>query len=282
VNCLDAETLAAWMDGGLSGAALEQVQLHVADCARCQALVGAMGRTRVAVPPTQPERAPRWWLAWAVPLTAAATAVAIWIAVPHQNSAPSPPSAEIAPAPSVAVPAPSVEKMSPSAEEKQSARRQVERTPFAPQQSAARREADTKEERALAAPPTAPPPAAPPAAAAPAPEPLARAAAQSANVLADKAATTVAFPCGPQWTAPPPAGVSVVAGSTPTPGVCWIVGRGGLVMRSTDGRNWQRVPFPETVDLSAVQATDARTVTISTSDGRTFSTSDGGVSWAQR
>src|SRR5215468_1980757 len=91
MNCLDAETLAAWVDGGLSGAALEDVQSHVANCARCQALVGAMGRTRAAVPATQPERAPSWWLAWAVPLTAAATAVAIWIAVPRHAdvSAPS-------------------------------------------------------------------------------------------------------------------------------------------------------------------------------------------------
>jgi hypothetical protein len=32
VNCLDAETLAAWFDGGLSGAALDDVQSHVATC----------------------------------------------------------------------------------------------------------------------------------------------------------------------------------------------------------------------------------------------------------
>src|SRR4051794_38580481 len=35
--CLDAETIAAWMDGGLSGAALERAQMHAADCGRCQA-----------------------------------------------------------------------------------------------------------------------------------------------------------------------------------------------------------------------------------------------------
>ena len=28
MNCLDAETLAAWFDGGLSGAALEDVRSH--------------------------------------------------------------------------------------------------------------------------------------------------------------------------------------------------------------------------------------------------------------
>jgi hypothetical protein len=34
-------------------------------------------------------------------------------------------------------------------------------------------------------------------------------------------------------------------------------------------------------DLSSVRATDARTASISTVDGRTFSTSDGGVTWSR-
>lgn len=88
-SCIDAETLAAWADGGLSGAALETAQLHVADCARCQALIGALARTE---PPVQrPEAAPRRWLAWLVPLAAAATAVAVWVAVPHDRSLPAAP-----------------------------------------------------------------------------------------------------------------------------------------------------------------------------------------------
>ena len=44
-SCLDAETLAAWIDGGLSGSELAVAESHVADCARCQALVGALVRT---------------------------------------------------------------------------------------------------------------------------------------------------------------------------------------------------------------------------------------------
>ena len=42
--CLDAETLAAWVDGGLSGATLEVAEGHVADCARCQAMVATLAR----------------------------------------------------------------------------------------------------------------------------------------------------------------------------------------------------------------------------------------------
>src|SRR5215203_5410871 len=33
--CLDAETAAAWVDGGLSAAATAQAEMHVAECARC-------------------------------------------------------------------------------------------------------------------------------------------------------------------------------------------------------------------------------------------------------
>ena len=98
MNCLDAETLAAWMDGGLTGAALEDVRAHVADCERCQALVGAMGATRTAIPATEPQRAPRRWLIWGVPLAAATTAIAIWVAIPEQRQppvAPAPPGAPL-------------------------------------------------------------------------------------------------------------------------------------------------------------------------------------------
>ena len=55
-----------------------------------------------------------------------------------------------------------------------------------------------------------------------------------------------------------------------------------LVLRSIDGRTWQRINFPEMTDLTSVRATDARTASISTADGRTFSTSNGGQTWTVR
>jgi photosystem II stability/assembly factor-like uncharacterized protein len=61
-----------------------------------------------------------------------------------------------------------------------------------------------------------------------------------------------------------------------------VAGRAGVVLLSTDGRRFSRVPFPETMDLSAVRATDARSASVSTTDGRTFSTIDGGVTWTSR
>ena len=80
--CPDAETLAAWTDGGLSGSVLEDIQRHVADCARCQDVAGTLARIHASVHPPEPVRSPRRWLAWLVPLTAVAAAIALWFAVP--------------------------------------------------------------------------------------------------------------------------------------------------------------------------------------------------------
>jgi hypothetical protein len=275
VNCLDAETLAAWMDGGLKGAALEDVQTHVAGCERCQMLLGAMGRTRGAVPATGPGPASRRWLAWAVPLTAAAAAIAIWIAIPEQRQAPnsSSPARVAVPPPTEAVPVP---------QQKAEAEQAPVARPAAPLRRAAPRAADN------IAPATAPATAtpaesAPPAAAAPAARPLAEQRAVVAGEVQQRAAAAArdaaAF-CGP---APPPtAAGQLIASSAPSPDVCWVSGRNGLVLRSLDQRTWQRINFPEMSDLTAVTANDSSTATITDAEGRTFRTTDGGLSWTRQ
>jgi len=70
--------------------------------------------------------------------------------------------------------------------------------------------------------------------------------------------------------------------SSPSTDVCWVVGRGGFVLRTADGQNFSRVPFAETTDLSAVQAADAQSATVTARDGRIFSTADAGRTWQQR
>jgi hypothetical protein len=72
---------------------------------------------------------------------------------------------------------------------------------------------------------------------------------------------------------------TITSGSSPAPAVCWLVGRAGTVLLSIDGTAWRHVAFPESVDLVQVQAVDARTATVTTSDGRRFSTTDAGVKW---
>jgi len=78
------------------------------------------------------------------------------------------------------------------------------------------------------------------------------------------------------------AGVTFVAGASPSRSVCWLVGPAGTVVLQTDGSTWRRIAFPERVDLASVHATDDRRATITTADGRTFETTDGGVTWNRR
>ena len=73
--------------------------------------------------------------------------------------------------------------------------------------------------------------------------------------------------------------VTLTAGASPSPSICWLVGPRGAVVLSTDGRTWRRVAFPELVDLASVRATDERSATVLTSDGRSFVTKDGGLTW---
>lgn len=86
--CVDAETLAAWMDGALSGDALAAAEHHAAGCARCQMMLASMARTA-------PEPAARpWWrpltVRWLVPAAAAAIAAVVWVSVAHAPGAPAP------------------------------------------------------------------------------------------------------------------------------------------------------------------------------------------------
>jgi photosystem II stability/assembly factor-like uncharacterized protein len=75
--------------------------------------------------------------------------------------------------------------------------------------------------------------------------------------------------------------VPVSAGSSPSPLVCWLVGRAGTVLLSTNGVTWRLRSFPEGLDLVGVHATDAKTATVTTSDGRQYSTADGGMTWSR-
>lgn len=71
----------------------------------------------------------------------------------------------------------------------------------------------------------------------------------------------------------------LTAGVAPSSTVCWLIGRGGVILLSTDGVRFTRVRFPDTSDLTSIRAADARTATVTTTDGRTFATADGGTTW---
>jgi hypothetical protein len=334
-SCLDAETLAAWIDGGLSGAALEMAQSHVADCARCQTLVGALARINAVVPLAEHERAPRRWLAWLVPLTAAAAAVALWVAVPRDpaprllqateaqrqaaaTKAQTPASQDDRPQTRASEPARGKEAHPAAQASGKDARRpspavsgDAARNDAAPRDQAQAQASELRREtgqpeanrskqsvvggiagspNAVAAVAAPPPPAA-----------KALGLARSAERGAEAPVIDIVSPDpsvrwriarsvvqrstdgGSRWDdVPTGLAAELTAGAAPSPSVCWVVGRGGVVLLSADGRTWRRVAFPEVTDLSAIRATDARTASVSTADGRTFSTTDAGATWVLR
>lgn len=79
-----------------------------------------------------------------------------------------------------------------------------------------------------------------------------------------------------------PVTTPIRAGAAPDARVCWLVGAAGVVLRTTDGTTWTRIPFPEPADLIAVQAIDAAHASVTTADGRRFVTSDGGATWIRQ
>jgi hypothetical protein len=288
-SCPDAETLGAWIDGGLSGTALEMAQSHVADCARCQSIAGALVRTGTPIVEPKPEQARRRWLAWLIPLTATAFAVAVWVAVPRDSGvAPRRPAALQEKSAAIAQ-APAAQPAAPPATEPAD----QFQVPRAKNQVRETRPAAGADSRDDVAPQTA--------------RPQLRDAAVGGLAAADnlqkqEAAvvmrTEIVSPNaqirwriagqvvdrssdgGVTWEAVPTGvGAELTAGAAPSTTVCWLVGRGGVVLLSIDGRSWRRVPFPESSDLMAVRAVDARVATVSTADGRIFSTSDGGATW---
>jgi len=76
--CADPETLAAWAEGGLDAPAMAETELHLSNCARCQAMLAAIVRSEPDAPAAEP-----WWshlrARWLVPLTAAAAV--LWVVV---------------------------------------------------------------------------------------------------------------------------------------------------------------------------------------------------------
>lgn len=112
-GCLDAETMAAYAEGGLSRQALAEAEAHLASCAHCQTVMAAIvssGEEAAAAPAIAPERA--WWtqFRWLMPLAGAAAAAVLWMVVPagrpariQETAAPS--TSEPRPQPSATAPA---------------------------------------------------------------------------------------------------------------------------------------------------------------------------------
>jgi len=85
---------------------------------------------------------------------------------------------------------------------------------------------------------------------------------------------------GASWQAQlPVAGAQFTAGSAPSKTVCWLAGRGSMIALTTNAKDWNRIPPPVPADFVAIEASDVSNATVTTADGRKFTTSDGGVHW---
>ena len=76
--------------------------------------------------------------------------------------------------------------------------------------------------------------------------------------------------------------IELVAGAAPSSSVCWVVGSGGTILRTTDGEHWVAVASPTTENLVAVSSGSAGDATVTTSNSKSFATSDGGATWHQQ
>jgi hypothetical protein len=306
-TCPDAETIAAWHEGALRAEDVAAMECHAADCPRCRALMAAFIQT-APVAPVVESFWRRWHLGWTVPLATAATAAALWIATPRNTPGlqlsnreaspvavdatvaatlpPASPPAAAAPEPSAPTSAESLQSSNAAVRsqlQKRISENESNLPRLADERAAAdaalstRIEADKSEPATINAAPRSF--AAAQEVAVPgeivAPGGVARWRIVSGQQI--EWSTIASTEWGPASIEAP--GV-LTAGAAPSATVCWIVGRRGAVYVTTDGKRFVRVPFPEMSDLVAVSATDERTATVSSADGRSWSTTDQGNSWS--
>jgi hypothetical protein len=307
-GCPDGETLAAWAEGALRAKAAAAVDLHASNCSRCTAVLAAMERTAPAAA-ARHAWTPARLFRWLVPLTAAATAVAIWIAVPDRSITPeqaaavqdrratsdrmdaaAKPDTDTAASGQVPVPvpvpvpeartlkrnpAPGTQNAEPRALQRSD---ELRRERAAPEAFKAPDVADAPPLTSSAAAPTAAAPA-PPAAPAPIAQPSV-----STDTLAGAAAGSA------QRSALNKTTITSESASAENPRIRWRVVNSASIERSTDGGNtWMKTTPPPgvapnntpAVTVVVLRAVDGSRAVVRISDGTQFYTTNGGVSWTR-
>lgn len=278
-DCPDAEILAAWTEGTLRRDEQATVESHIADCARCQTHLAAM--TRIAAGDAHAAtREPRFRLwPWAVPITGAVAAAALWLLVQAPRTPPLPQEPK-----EVQLRSPLESPPPPRPAQDSNLKSEAIPTDAAvePKRQMLRERGEQVSQSA--APPAAPPAVAPSEAAPRAVEESIAARAALGNAIQTYALTVRRMEDGRvTWeTRPDDISAQLTAGVSPSPSTIWLVGRSGLVLLSTDGKSWRRLPFPDPADLTAIAASNASHATVTTADARTFTTSDAGLTWQRQ
>jgi hypothetical protein len=88
---------------------------------------------------------------------------------------------------------------------------------------------------------------------------------------------------GQTWE-PQQSGVNVrlADASSPSWRVCWVVGAAGTIVRTIDGRTWERVKSPTAGDLVSVHAWSENSATITAASREVYTTADGGATWRRQ
>ena len=261
--CADAETIAAWTAGTLTPQAAGAVERHLAACTACQQVLALLARTEPP-PAASGFSWNKWHLRWAVPVAAAATAVALWVAVPDRRTV------QIEEPFATSSPKRTTTDQAQMSTETPT-RADLEKREEAPPPAAANKleaRADTqagtgvaasaRESDAIAsAAPAAPEPAAVP---------------QQSRTLADAPAELLrqrreAF-AGP------------VEVASPDPLVRWRILPTRTLERTTNGgRTWDAIALPQALEPTAVRVPSAATAIVTATDGREFRTDDQGRTW---
>jgi Photosynthesis system II assembly factor YCF48/Putative zinc-finger len=85
---------------------------------------------------------------------------------------------------------------------------------------------------------------------------------------------------GTTWQAQRPvADARIVTGTALSAKTCWIAGRDGIILLTKDGTNWTTIPPPVHADFVSISARDDSSATVTTADGRKFTTQDAGKKW---
>ena len=275
-ECADAESLAAYSERSLPVPERDRLEIHFADCMRCQMLLADIARAGEGAREAKALSDVPWYRKWrgAIPALAAIAAIVVFVSMSRPANGQSQSDQLVAMAKNAAPAAPPrAQAILPGA-----------------RAMIAQNEDKTSAMQAYGAADAS---SAPVAGSAAAPN---AGYAMQAGVLAtipssDRSVTWIAGKNGTirrvdanGGSRSQQSGVStdLDAGAAPSSSVCWVVGRSGTILRTTDGEHWSPVPAPSTEDLVAVSASSASDATVTTSSSKTFATFDGGATWHQQ
>jgi hypothetical protein len=327
-ECADPESIAAYWDKSLAGPDRERLEVHLADCMRCQMLLAAIARADQQASDAGAAAQVPWYRGWriAIPALAAVAAVAVFVAMRRPASEDSQPEVVAmakpqaplmaapmtAPAPPVLPPVPPASPASAPVAPASNELAMNETKRAAEPRAQTMGALSTHKMARSAAAPNAPAGSAVPAAGAAISGGIGGVSANTAGtagVASTSESYTAAGNPAEGTVAISPADQSVtwfvgknglvhrrdadgsthiqqsgvttdlVAGAAPSAAVCWVVGRSGTIIRTTDGEHWLLVIAPTPENLTGVTAGSAKDATITTAGGRRFATSDGGASW---